>query len=65
MGFLIDTNVIAEIQKGARADPAVAHWFGQAAAEDLFLSVLVTRNVRDVARTGVSLLNPFTGSGAP
>ncbi len=73
MGFLMDTNVLSGIRKGARADAGVRDWFSQnvpdklpiidgllaatALAHDL---VLVTRNVRDVERSGVKLLNPFS-----
>lgn len=45
-GFLIDTNVISEIRKGARANPGVISWFSSADPESLFLSVLVAGEIR-------------------
>lgn len=141
MAFLIDTNILSEVQKGERADPGVRAWYASVDPGDLHLSVLVigeirqgverlrrrdpvqagrleqrllavttafserilpisaavaerwgrnnvpdslpvidgllaataqehgltlvTRNVRDVERCGVSLLNPFSGQPAP
>lgn len=141
MGYLIDTNVLSELQKGERANPHVRAWYSQTRSEELYLSVLVlgeirqgierlrrrdpeqaqrleqrmalvqarladrilpistavaerwgrinvpdafpvidgllaatalehgltlvTRNVRDVERSGASLLNPFAGAGTP
>lgn len=61
MGYLMDTNIVSELRKEARCNPGVSRWFDAASEDDLFLSVLtlVTRNTRDVARTGVALLNPF------
>jgi hypothetical protein len=46
MGYLIDTNVWSELQKGARATPCVLRWFDAMATEDLFLSVMVVGEVR-------------------
>jgi predicted nucleic acid-binding protein len=46
MGFLIDTNILSEVQKGARADPGVRAWFDAADPRDLYLSVLVLGEVR-------------------
>jgi predicted nucleic acid-binding protein len=46
MGFLIDTNVLSEVQKGERADPGVRAWYVQTPIEDLNLSVLVLGEVR-------------------
>jgi predicted nucleic acid-binding protein len=46
MGFLIDTNVLSELQKGERADPKVRAWYDAAAPHDLFLSVLVVGEIR-------------------
>jgi toxin FitB len=37
MGFLIDTNILSEVQKGARADPGVRAWFDAADPRDLYL----------------------------
>lgn len=44
--FLIDTNVISEIRKGARANPAVCAWFESHAAESYHLSVLTLGEIR-------------------
>jgi len=73
MGYLIDTNVWSELQKGKRANAGVRRWYASVEPEALHVSVdsllaatalehdlvLVTRNVRDVEPIGASLLNPF------
>lgn len=41
MAYLLDSNIISELQKGARATPSVQAWFTKASYGDLFLSVLV------------------------
>ena len=41
MSFLIDTNVLSEIQKGPRADSAVSAWWDSTESSDLYLSVIV------------------------
>lgn len=46
MGYLIDTNVWSELQKGERANVGVRRWFESVAADDLFLSVMVIGEVR-------------------
>jgi len=46
MGYLIDTNILSEVQKGERADPGVRAWYNQVDARDLYLSVLVIGEVR-------------------
>jgi hypothetical protein len=46
MGYLIDTNVWSELQKGQRANPGVQRWFECIAAEELYLSVMVVGEVR-------------------
>jgi predicted nucleic acid-binding protein len=43
---LIDTNVISELRKGQRADPAVASWFAGLADDAVFLSVLTLGEIR-------------------
>jgi predicted nucleic acid-binding protein len=40
VSFLIDTNVISELCKGARCDRSVASWFESLRPEEIFLSVL-------------------------
>ena len=46
MSFLIDTNIISELRKGARCDPAVAAWWAGVAENDLWLSALVLGELR-------------------
>lgn len=46
MSLLLDTNVISELRKGARADPGVAAWFEGVAEHDIHLSVLVVGELR-------------------
>ncbi len=46
MGFLIDTNILSEIQKGERADVGVKTWYANCDPSDLFLSVLVVGEIR-------------------
>lgn len=41
MAYLVDTNVVSELRKGARCQVNVAAWFEAVDDEDLFLSVLV------------------------
>lgn len=44
--FLLDTNVISEVRKGERCNPRVAAWFTAVRDTDLFISVLVTGEIR-------------------
>jgi predicted nucleic acid-binding protein len=46
MGFLIDTNILSEVQKGDRADSGVRAWYDSVDARDLYLSVLVIGEIR-------------------
>ncbi|WP_200285066.1 type II toxin-antitoxin system VapC family toxin [Rhabdochromatium marinum] len=46
MGYLIDTNILSELQKGERADPSVRAWYDRVEVRDLYLSVLVIGEVR-------------------
>jgi hypothetical protein len=46
VSFLLDTNVVSELRKGARADGHVREWFSAVAADELFLSVLVVGEIR-------------------
>lgn len=46
MSYLIDTNVISELRKGRRTDPAVSAWFAGLAEEEIFLSVLTLGEIR-------------------
>jgi toxin FitB len=51
-GFLLDTNVVSELRKGARADAGVRAWFDDHETDELWLSVLVVGELR----RGVELL---------
>jgi toxin FitB len=51
-GFLLDTNVVSELRKGARADAGVRAWFDDHETDQLWLSVLVVGELR----RGVELL---------
>jgi len=46
VSYLIDTNVISELRKGARADRRVVDWFAGLAEDDLYLSVLTVGEIR-------------------
>ncbi len=46
MSYLVDTNVISELRKRERADPAVQAWFASLADEEIFLSVLTVGEIR-------------------
>lgn len=46
MTYLIDTNIISEIRKGARCDAHVSAWYASIADEELFLSTLVLGEIR-------------------
>jgi toxin FitB len=51
-GFLLDTNVVSELRKGARADAGVRAWFDDHETDQLWLSVRVVGELR----RGVELL---------
>ncbi|MFZ5835197.1 MAG: type II toxin-antitoxin system VapC family toxin [Pseudomonadota bacterium] len=44
--FLIDTNIISELRKAERCDLNVATWYASVNDDDLYLSVLVTGEIR-------------------
>lgn len=46
MSFLVDTNVISELRKGARANAKVQGWFRSVDDAELYLSVLVIGELR-------------------
>jgi predicted nucleic acid-binding protein len=46
LSYLLDTNVISELRKGERADPAVSAWFEGLADEEIFISVLTVGEIR-------------------
>ncbi|HME27494.1 MAG TPA: type II toxin-antitoxin system VapC family toxin [Acetobacteraceae bacterium] len=54
MSYLIDTNIISEVRKGARCDAHVSAWYASIADEDLYLSALVLGEIRK----GVELARP-------
>ena len=54
MSYLIDTNIISEVRKGARCDVNVSAWYGSIADEEIFLSTLVLGEIRK----GVELARP-------
>jgi len=45
-GYLVDTNIISELRKGPRCAPSVRAWFDGTSSDELFLSVLVTGEIR-------------------
>ncbi|MBK7953624.1 MAG: type II toxin-antitoxin system VapC family toxin [Candidatus Accumulibacter sp.] len=46
MGFLIDTNVLAELRKGERGDPGVQAWYAGISSSDIYVSVIVLGEIR-------------------
>ncbi|HUG63449.1 MAG TPA: type II toxin-antitoxin system VapC family toxin [Methylomirabilota bacterium] len=46
MSYLIDTNVISELRKKHRCDPAVRTWWSGVRENDLYLSPLVLGEIR-------------------
>lgn len=54
MSFLIDTNVISEVRKEARCDPAVTLWYSSIKDSDLYLSALILGEIRK----GIELARP-------
>jgi predicted nucleic acid-binding protein len=47
VNYLIDTNIISEVRKGARCDPNVASWYETIEDTSLYLSVLVIGEIRN------------------
>ena len=45
-GYLLDTTVMSELRKGRRCDDTLRTWFDAAVSDELFLSVLVTGEIR-------------------
>lgn len=54
MAFLLDTNVLSELRKGARCDRFVRAWLESQEDGDLFISVLAFAEIRD----GIERLRP-------
>ena len=46
MKFLLDTNIIAEIRKGSRANARVRSWFAALEADAILLSVVTIGEIR-------------------
>lgn len=46
MSYLIDTNIISEVRKGARCDRHVASWYASIDDSQIYLSVLVLGEIR-------------------
>jgi predicted nucleic acid-binding protein len=46
MGYLIDTNILSELQKGKRCHAGVQRWYAATDSDELFLSVLVIGEIR-------------------
>ena len=59
MNYLIDTNIISEVRKGAKCDPNVAAWYDALGDADIYLSVLVLGEIRKgIERARPSDLGP-------
>lgn len=60
MSYLVDTNVISEVQKGSRANSNVSTWWKSTDSSDLFLSVVVIGEIyRGIER--LALTDPNRG----
>jgi predicted nucleic acid-binding protein len=46
VNYLLDTNIISEVRKGARCDANVAQWYEGIEDRSLYLSVLVLGEIR-------------------
>lgn len=46
MSWLLDTNILSELRKGARCNSQVAEWFAELQDEEIHLSVLVLGEIR-------------------
>ena len=46
MSYLLDTNIISEVRKGAKCDASVAAWYDSIDDAEIFLSVLVLGEIR-------------------
>ena len=45
MSYLLDTNVLSEIRKGARCDTQVSEWWNTTETSEIYLSVIVVGEV--------------------
>jgi predicted nucleic acid-binding protein len=46
VSFLLDTNIVSEVRKGARADEGVVDWFDNVQPSEMFLSVVTIGEIR-------------------
>ena len=46
MSFLVETNVLSELRKGARANPSVMRWLQSLEEDEVFLRVIVVGEIR-------------------
>jgi predicted nucleic acid-binding protein len=46
VSWLIDTNILSELRKGARAPAALRSWFAEARDDELYTSALVIGEIR-------------------
>jgi len=46
LNYLLDTNVISEIRKGARCNEIVAAWWSTIEEDEIFFSVLTIGEIR-------------------
>jgi hypothetical protein len=46
VNYLLDTNIISEVRKGAKCDASVAAWYDSIDDAEIFLSVLVLGEIR-------------------
>jgi toxin FitB len=46
VSYLLDTNIVSEVRKGARCDPHVSAWYASIADDDIFLSTLILGEIR-------------------
>ena len=52
MPFLLDTNILSELRKGARCDPNVSNWAAKESTQSHYISVLSLGEIRK----GIELL---------
>lgn len=63
MSFLLDTNVLSEIRKGAKCDAKVREWWDSTTIFDFYLSVIVAgeiyRGIDKLMKTNPTLARKF------
>jgi predicted nucleic acid-binding protein len=59
MPFLLDTNILSELRKGARCDPSVANWAAKESGQAHYISVLSLGEIRK----GIELLRKKSPAG--